>query len=299
VLFDECEVVRLTASNDAVSGVVCVRGGREMTLTADRVVLAAGALETPRLLLASRFSAWPDGLANGSGLVGRFLMRHYIDLYPVQTGERDDLPGNQKEIAFNDFYAGGEEKLGTVQSFGALPPRDVVLAEMRRDFRQSGRGWLAPTFALAKPLIVPILAGLRRRVVLASIMEDLPFEDNAVVPSDGPERVAIRYRVHDRERRRIEVFRDRLAAALKPYRFMVVRQAENNQRIAHACGTCRFGDDPKTSVLDRWNRTHQVRNLYVVDGSFFPSSGGTNPALTIAANALRVADHLLGDRDAG
>ena len=63
-----------------------------------------------------------------------------------------------------------------------------------------------------------------------------------------------------------------------------------------ACGTCRFGDDPRASVLDRNNRCHEVENLYVVDSSFFPSSGGTNPSLTIAANALRVANHMLGRR---
>ena len=74
---------------------------------------------------------------------------------------------------------------------------------------------------------------------------------------------------------------------------MLIKQAENNQRIAHVCGTCRFGDDPASSVLDRNNRAHGVANLYVVDASFFPSSGGTNPALTIAANALRVAEHML------
>jgi choline dehydrogenase-like flavoprotein len=295
-LIDECEVVRLTAGNDAVTGVVCAHGGREVTLTSEIVVLAAGALETARLLLRSHSPAWSGGLANGSGLVGRNLMRHYVDLYPVQTNEREDLPGNQKELAFNDFYAAGEEKLGTVQSFGALPPSDVVLAEMRRDFRESRWGWLAPTFALAKPFIVPVLAGLGRRLVLASIMEDLPFEDNAVLPGEGSDRVAIRYQIHERERRRIELFRTRLAGVLEPLSFRVVKQAGNNQRIAHACGTCRFGDDPKASILDRWNRAHQVRNLYVVDSSFFPSSGGTNPALTIAANALRVADHVLNDR---
>ena len=63
--------------------------------------------------------------------------------------------------------------------------------------------------------------------------------------------------------------------------------------LGHVCGTCRFGDDPATSVLDRNNRTHEVANLYVVDGSFLPTSGGTNPSLTIAANALRVADAML------
>ena len=80
---------------------------------------------------------------------------------------------------------------------------------------------------------------------------------------------------------------------LKPYRFLLLKQAENNQRLAHACGTCRFGTDPRESVLDVNNKAHGLTNLYVVDASFFPSSGGTNPALTIAANALRVADHLI------
>ena len=84
-----------------------------------------------------------------------------------------------------------------------------------------------------------------------------------------------------------------MQTTLKPLRWRLVKQAENNQRIAHACGTCRFGNDPQTSVLDQNNRCHELENLYVVDSSFFPSSGGTNPSLTIAANALRVADHLL------
>jgi choline dehydrogenase-like flavoprotein len=74
---------------------------------------------------------------------------------------------------------------------------------------------------------------------------------------------------------------------------MLIKQAENNQRIAHACGTCRFGAGANESVLDLNNKAHGLANLYVVDSSFFPSSAGTNPSLTIAANALRVADHLL------
>jgi len=297
VLADECEVVRLIATRNAATGVECVARGRRMTLTSELVVLAAGALETPRLLLASASSDWPRGLANGSGLVGRCLMRHFVDLYAIETAEREELPGNRKEIAFNDFYAAGEEKLGTVQSFGALPPRDVVLAEMRTDLREGAWRWLAPAFAVARPVIAEVLEGLRRRVVLASVMEDLPFESNAVAPARSGERLAITYRIHQRERRRIELFRRRLAEALSPMKFRMVKQAENNQRIAHACGTCRFGDEPETSVLDRWNRAHELRNLYVVDSSFFPSSGGTNPALTIAAIALRVADHLLGRRE--
>jgi choline dehydrogenase-like flavoprotein len=69
-----------------------------------------------------------------------------------------------------------------------------------------------------------------------------------------------------------------------------VLSGENNLNFGHTCGTCRFGEDPTTSVLNRDNRAHDVENLYVVDASFFPSSGGTNPSLTIAANALRAAE---------
>ena len=88
--------------------------------------------------------------------------------------------------------------------------------------------------------------------------------------------------------------RRRIKDVLKPYQFMFLKQAENNDRIAHACGTCRFGNDPDNSVLDPNCMAWGLENLYVVDASFFPSSGGTNPALSIAANALRVAEHLAG-----
>ncbi len=108
----------------------------------------------------------------------------------------------------------------------------------------------------------------------------------------GRPRLILKYRITEYDRRRIDRFRKRVRAALKSYRVLPIKQAENNERIAHACGTCRFGSDPATSVLDPMNRAHGVTNLYIVDGSFFPSSGGINPALTIAANALRVGDYL-------
>jgi choline dehydrogenase-like flavoprotein len=129
-------------------------------------------------------------------------------------------------------------------------------------------------------------------------MEDLPYEENRVQlperPETGGPRVSIAYRVSQQDRRRIRTFRARIREILKPYRFLLIKQAENNKRLAHVCGTCRSGRDPGSSVLDPYNRAHGLENLYVVDSSFFPSSGGTNPGLTITANALRVADHLIG-----
>ena len=124
-------------------------------------------------------------------------------------------------------------------------------------------------------------------------MEDLPYPENRIAPADTGDGLVLEYHLCPQERVRIEAWRRRLATILKPYRFLRIKQAENNERIAHACGTCRFGSDPRTSVLDPNNKAHGISNLHVVDGSFFPSSGGINPALTIAANALRVADRII------
>jgi choline dehydrogenase-like flavoprotein len=97
------------------------------------------------------------------------------------------------------------------------------------------------------------------------------------------------YRYTEELKSRVQSLRRRLAKALGPHR-MIVLSGENNINYGHVCGTCRFGDDPEASVLDKNNRAHDLSNLYIVDASFFPSSGGTNPSLTIAANALRVAE---------
>jgi choline dehydrogenase-like flavoprotein len=165
---------------------------------------------------------------------------------------------------------------------------------MEKDLRDGSTPWIVPAFKLAKPFLRTILTRkLSSSLILASIMEDLPYPENRVAPAVDGLGLTIEYRLRPHETGRIEAWRQRLGGNLKPYRVMLLKQAENNERIAHACGTCRFGDDPRTSVLDRDNRAHGLSNLFVVDSSFFPSSAGTNPALTIAANALRVADRIL------
>ncbi|MBK7326408.1 MAG: GMC family oxidoreductase [Propionivibrio sp.] len=287
-LLDECEVFHLEATPERITEVACRWQQRTITLHADQIILAAGALNTPALLLRSTSVHWPRGLANTSGLVGRNLMRHCVDLYlvfPRKTGEN-----RFKEIGLSDFYQSDSGKLGTLQSFGLLPPAKILVATMAKDIRDTAP-WASPLFALARPLLPALLTSLfERGVLLAAIMEDLPYTDNRVVP--GPP-LRIEYKLHPDDLSRLQIFRTQLAKALKPYRFLSLRQAEKNTMLAHVCGTCRFGDDPTTSVLNPNNRAHGLTNLFVVDSSFFPSSGGTNPALTIAANALRVADYLL------
>lgn len=292
-LLEECEVLRVEATRTRVERVICRHRGQTLSVGAGVVVLAAGALQTPAILLRSASESWPDGLANRSGLVGRNLMRHYIDLYVLRPQTAPcDRPA-WKELAFNDFYLVDGQKLGSVQGFGALPPAPQLVQSLLDDLRQG-------PFPAAQALLRPLQPVLRRflqsrlegRLILASVVEDRPYLENRV--ELGPEGgLRLIYRLHPGERRRIAAMRDRMDRLLRPYRAMRIKQAENNQRLAHACGTCRFGTNPADSVLDAHNRAHGLDNLYVVDASFMPSSGGINPSLTIAANALRVARHLL------
>ncbi len=298
-LLDECEVLRLEEIRGKVTCIVCYWRGRQVNLRGRIVVLAAGTLGTPRVLLNSASPAWPNGLANKSGLVGRNLMRHYVDLYAIVPKTRGNFPSNFKEIAFNDYYTFNGQKFGTVQSFGALPPASILVNGMEQELKEGPIPLAGLFFKLVKPGMRRLLTWIfSRRIVLATIMEDLPYRDNRVMLSDqtdnlGRRRFTLKYRIREHDRFRIETFRKKISSILKPYPFMLIKQAENNERIAHACGTCRFGLNPKESVLDANNCAHGISNLYVVDSSFFPSSGGTNPGLTIAANALRVADHLV------
>ena len=294
-LLTECRVVRLEANRTQVREVICEHRSGTLTLRGKVVVLAAGALATPALLLNSQSAHWPRGLANGSDWVGRNLMRHLMDL--IEVWPRDDLQvnaengevGRNKEIGLNDFYVFGNEKYGTVQSFGSMPPLK---------FLTNTPGWQPKMLRLMSPAVRPIYQRFfSGGLVMTTIMEDLPYLDNRVLPSDQPsidgrDRLRINYRLHAGEIERRAAFLRQLNDLFKPFRNIVLRSAENNAILGHACGTCRFGADPKTSVLDPQNRAHEVDNLYVVDSSFFPSSTGLNPSLTIAANALRVASHV-------
>lgn len=291
----DCAAVRLAADARRVDGVVCVAAdGGERTLRGEIVALAGGALRTPALLLRSASPDWPQGLANRSGLVGRNLMRHAIELLAIELRE-GDFDNRQKQFALNDFYDHPQlGKLGSVQSFGRLPAVATMLAALSDDVRHAAGRTAATALQIVSPLLRPTLRRIEAQsLLLALTVEDLPHADNAVsVDAATAPLVRLRYRLRDYERERAATLVGAVRARLRGERTRLLSQARNNQRIAHACGTCRFGADPGASVLDPNNRAHGLDNLYVVDASFFPSSGGTNPSLTIAANALRVAAHL-------
>jgi choline dehydrogenase-like flavoprotein len=260
-----------------------------LALKAEVVVLAAGALATPLLLLNSRSGQWPRGLANGSDFVGRNLMRHLLDTIEVWPHPGHKTAAANKEIGLNDFYLWEGQKHGTVQSFGAIPPMQWLTN--RPDWRSKALRVMSPA---VRQIYTRFFTG---GLVLAAMTEDLPYLDNRVLPSDRPsldgrQRLRIQYRLHPSEIERRAAFLRQLKAVLQPFRRIPVGSGEANANLGHVCGTCRFGTDPKTSVLDPQNRAHEVENLYVVDTSFFPSSAGLNPSLTVAANALRVAAHV-------
>ncbi|WP_164962603.1 GMC oxidoreductase [Rubrivivax sp. JA1026] len=288
-----CRVLELLADGRRAGGLRCTWRGRPLTLRGRRVILAAGALQSPLILLRSAGGA---GLGNGSGLLGRCLMRHLIDVYLVRPRAADEpFDNRRKELACNDFYVDGGAKLGTLQSFGRLPPAPMLLGSLASDLRATPWAAAAGLLELARPLMLPLLRDLSEGwMTLATIAEDLPYADNRVAcHPDGPQRVLLEYRLRPEAHERMRTLRAHLRRTLQGRRWRRLDQVANNQRIAHVCGTCRFGDDPRHSVLDRDNRVHELDNVYVVDSSFFPSSGGTNPSLTIAANALRVAGRLL------
>jgi choline dehydrogenase-like flavoprotein len=288
----DCEVLRLTADASQVRRVLCRTDGRDLEIRGKVIVLSAGALMSPVLLLNSRSPEWPDGLANRSGQVGRNLMLHASDFVAISPRRARSIEGPKKAIALNDFYASGDgRKLGTLQSMGVTVTAGTIAYYLRQ--RVSAVPGLLRRLADPWLRLIAHLAAVffRRAAVFATIVEDLPYRENRVLPDpQAPSGMRFEYHYPRELRERTRELRKRLRRAIRGQHRVVNLSGKNNLNYGHACGTCRFGDDPETSVLDRNNRAHGISNLYVVDGSFFPSSGGTNPSLTIAANALRVAE---------
>jgi choline dehydrogenase-like flavoprotein len=284
-LHTRTRVVRLetTASGREVERVVAERDGERIEYRASVVVLAAGAINSAALLLRSASDRHPRGLANGSGVVGRHYMCHNNTMLIALSREPNDTLFH-KTFGLTDFYFGSDDSarpLGCVQLMGKAHPE--VLAEG------------APPGTPRR--ILRLMASHGIPFWLTS--EDLPDPQNRVeVGPDGEIRLFYKpnnLEGHERLGRKV---REVLAQASMNMRHWLPTNLYIGGRIplagvAHQCGTVRFGSDPGSSALDRFCRAHEVENLYVVDGSFFPSSGAVNPALTIAANALRVGDHLL------
>jgi choline dehydrogenase-like flavoprotein len=278
--------IETNASGSAATAVVVQQNGSTERFGADLIVLACGAANTAKLLLTSANEHHPNGLANGSDQVGRNYMFH--NSQAVLALSREENPTVfQKTLGLNDFYFGSDEHdypLGNIQMVGKSQ------APMYRG-EKPGETRLAPEWTLERVA--------RHAVDFWLSTEDLPRPDNRVTV-DGDGRVTLRYTATNDVPKK-ELY-GRLRSMLKHlnmhpdhllHRFAYMKNEIPVAGVAHQAGTCRCGDDPAMSAVNRDCRAHELDNLYVVDTSIFPSIGAVNPALTAMANSLRVGDHLL------
>src|SRR6266487_2162935 len=291
-LVTNARVMRLETNGNArqVSKVIVERNGTREEYSGDIIVVACGAVNSSALLLRSANDSHPNGLANGSDVVGRHYMGH-INSVLMALSKCPNPTVFQKTLAINDFYLGSPEwafPMGHISFVGKLDGATL----------SAGAPAIAPGWTLE-------LMG-KHSLDFWLTSEDLPDPNNRVtINRDGG--IVLQYKPNNEEghKRLIKKLESLMQQQTKCsvhghecHEGIFARNLYLGQRIplagvAHQNGTVRFGNDAKTSALDRNCKAHELDNLYVVDASFFCSSGAVNPALTIMANALRVGDHLL------
>jgi choline dehydrogenase-like flavoprotein len=281
--------LQTSASGLEVTSLQVERNGGTEFYTGDIVVVSCGAINSAALLLRSASDRHRDGLANSSGVVGRHFMGH-INSVLMAISKCPNPTVFQKTLALNDFYFGDrdfEYPMGHISFVGKLD--GVALS--------AGAPAIAPGFTLE------LMAKHSLDFWLTS--EDLPSPDNRVT-LDREGHIELRYTPnngdgHKRLIGRLEqLLQQQSSCGVHGHgchnglfaRSLFVGQRIPLAGVAHQNGTIRFGHDAKRSALDVNCKAHDLDNLYVVDGSFFPSSGAVNPALTIMANALRIGDHI-------
>src|SRR5688572_21586471 len=257
-----------------VEAVEVERNGGRVRVSAPLVIVSCGAVNSAALLLRSASDKHPSGLGNSSGLVGRRYMAHLATMMQGFHPFRQNTTVFQKTVAINDFYLRGPSTkypLGQIQSQGRT------------------HGVMAQTVVPWMPLWA-YNAWVARGVDWLAMTEDLPRDDNRVtVDADG--RIHLQYRPNNLAAHQ-QLVKETTRILKRLGFWIVMTHSHKSKNTTHQCGTVVFGTDPATSVLDPYCRAHDVDNLFVVDASFFPSSAAVNPGLTIAAQAIRVADHI-------
>jgi len=278
------------ASGRQVTKILVTRDGVKEEYSADIVVSSCGAINSAALLLRSASEKHPNGLANSSDSVGRHYMGH-INSVMMALSKCPNPTVFQKTLGVNDFYYQSKDwefPMGHISFVGKLDGETL----------KAGAPPIAPGWTL------DLMA--RHSLDFWLTSEDLPDPNNRVtLDRDG--NIVLAYKPNNEEghKRLLEKLKTLLNQQSKCgvhghecHQGIFSRSLFLGQRIplagvAHQNGTVRFGNNPKTSALDANCKAHEVDNLYVVDGGFFPSSSAVNPALTIMANALRVGDHLI------
>ena len=266
--------------------------GIEQRAEATALVLAAGALNTPRILQDTR-SIWKDRVPE---LIGRGLMFHASEIFSVRPPDPAQLFGPRKVIAFRDSYLDGDMPLAECQSLGMVAKSGMIAKFLKNRLRLSGLD-LGKYGSLATRPAGEIAERIYQGAELfTGALQDLPYEQNrvsTVVDEAGHNRIAITYRPSDELIERICRFRELMTEAFAPFEVRFL-SAMGEPNLGHPMGTCRMGRDSDHSVTDEYGRVWNQDALYIADASVFPSSLGVNPALTVAAHAVRVANAIGG-----
>lgn len=271
------------------------RDGREHRQKAGAVVLAANGIGTSRLLLLSGSNAFPDGLANSSGLVGKNLMLHpnneVIGLYDEDI---ESWKGPAGQLIYSLEFYETDRARGFLRGAKAnlMPVPGILRILAPFDDLPFDQRWGTALHDLDR------FAG--RALSWAGNVEDLPEEHNRVTldpnlkDSDGIPAPRIHYKISENTQKSLDFILDRMTEMHKAAGAAhVLRQPLWREAPGHILGTARMGDDPETSVVDRFGRSHDVPNLFIVDGSVMVTSGGMNPTASIAALALRTSEHIV------
>lgn len=276
------EKLLTNSSGERVIAALAIVNGEKIQFSGDTFIVACGAVNSAALFLRSANEMHPDGLANSSDQVGRNLMLHHNGCLVAFTKKKNDCVF-QKSLGLADFYHGADDSkfpLGEIQLMGRNDP-DTIL-------------WMGETLYPGKSY--EELKSMSIDFWLTA--EDLPEPGNRVtLRDDGSIRVNYvrnNYGAYQKLKEKLKGIFKKLGEIDPDYEDVKWGGYDLDiSGMSHQNGTLRFGVDPKTSVLDLNCKAHDLENVYVVDASFFPSCGAFNPALTIAANALRVGDHLI------
>jgi len=299
-LIENAVVSRILVNGEGLAGGVQYferHSGKERTVKAKRVVVAASCVDSTRILLNSKSRQHPNGIGNGSDVIGRYLCEqtrfHIHGFAPELMG----LPAtNADGISGAHIYMPRFDKPGAKKDY---------LRGFGMQFWSTGCQMGA---AYAKKLPgfgLDFKKGVKRRypalVSMHPYGEVLPRADNRITVDGPPDKygvptLRIDYRIGDNERKMVE---DMYDAALEIFHEMKAEvlpykrgELANAGSAIHEHGTCRMGDDPKRSALNKYCQMHEVRNVFVVDGSAFPTATEKNPTLSILANCWRVTDRL-------
>ena len=273
----------------------------EVKLSARVVVLCGNGVMSPRLLQMSQSPAFPDGLANRSGRVGKHLMFNYYQVVRAFFDkDLNEYQGVMDTRVIQDFYEPNPDKYGFYGG-GVLEPR--------------GDGSTINFSRMNVPRVLSwgpkrkkwIMDNWNKNMMVVTSMESLSQERNVldldpnVKDKWGLAVPRVTYDVHPNEHKLGDFFRDRAKELLETAGARQVLSGRNSvpKGDAHLMGTCRMGDDPETSVLNKFNQAHNVKNLFVVDGSCFVTSGKSNPTLTIQALAFRASDYIIEEMKKG